>query len=148
MRAIETPRFGLVRYDEQEVIEFPAALPGFEGEHQFLLIEAEASRPLCFLQSVLTPSLCFVCAPIPLLLPQYEGFLNRQDRDALGMPPEGATPGTRLDWFAILCFAEADSPTANLLGPIVIRRDVGLGVQSIREDALYSARHPLFRENS
>jgi flagellar assembly factor FliW len=148
MRAIETPRFGLVRYDEQEVIEFPAGLPGFEGEHQFLLIEAKASEPLCFLQSVTTPSLSFVCAPVQLVDPRYEHKLSRSDRDLLAMPNEGVSPGTHLEWFAILCFADPEAPTANLLGPVVLRRDLGLGVQSIREDARYPARQPLFQEVS
>jgi flagellar assembly factor FliW len=146
MRAIETPRFGLVRYDEQEVIEFPAGLPGFEGEHQFLLIEPEASRPLCFLQSVATPGLSFVCTDTKLVDPSYEFALSRTDRETLAMPAHGACPGTKLRWLFILCFAKPEAPTANLLGPIVIRREVALGVQSIREDSRYSARHPLFSE--
>ena len=144
MQSIETLRFGLVRFDEHEVIEFPAGLPGFERENRFLLIEPEASLPLKFLQSVLNPQLSFVCAPLPLLLPKYEAVLPRADRDLLAMPPEGVAPGTVLEWLAILCFARPEAPTANLLGPLVIRRDVGLGVQSIREDSRYSARQPLF----
>lgn len=146
MRAIETPRFGLVRYNEQEVIEFPAGLPGFEGEHQFLLIEAPASEPLCFLQSVSTPALSFICAPVKLIDPKYEYRLSRGDREILAMPNTGVSPGTQLEWLAILCFADPDAPTANLLGPVVLRRDLGLGVQSIREDARYPARLPVFRE--
>ncbi len=146
MRVIETPRFGVVRYDENEVIEFPAGLPGFEGEHQFLLIEAAASEPLCFLQSVATPALSFVCAPMRLVAPDYDYTLSRADRELLAMPQAGASPGTQLEWFAILCFADPEAPTANLLGPVVLRRDLGLGVQSIREDARYPARQPLFRE--
>ncbi len=141
---IETPRFGLVRYDEQEVIEFPAGLPGFEGEHEFLLIEADASRPLCFLQSARRGDLSFICVPIGLVDPHYEGTLSHADREALAMPPGGAAPGTVLEWFAILCFEKQDAPTANLLGPIVLRRDLGLGVQAVREDKVYSARQPLF----
>ena len=144
MQSIETLRFGLVRFDEQEVIEFPAGLPGFEQENRFLLIETEESLPLKFLQSILSPQLSFVCAPLPLVLAKYEAVLPRQDRELLAMPPEGVAAGTVLEWLAILCFARPDAPTANLLGPLVIRRDVGLGVQSIREDSRYSARQPLF----
>jgi len=144
MQSIETARFGTVRFHDQEVIEFPAGLPGFEQEHSFLLIEAAESVPLKFLQSVSSPQLSFVCAPIALVSPSYELMLPRQDRDLLAMPPEGAPSGMILEWLAILCFARPEEPTANLLGPVAIRRDVGLGVQSIREDARYSARQPLF----
>ena len=169
MQSIETLRFGLVRFEEHEVIEFPAGLPGFEQEFRFLLIEAEESRPLKFLQSISSPQLSFVCAPLALVFARYEATLPKSDRELLAMPPEGTAPGsgaqgsgaqgsgaqgsgaqgssapdTVLEWLAILCFARPDAPTANLLGPLVIRRDVGLGVQSIREDSRYSARQPLF----
>ena len=159
MQSIETLRFGVVRFEEHEVIEFPAGLPGFEQEFRFLLIEAEESRPLKFLQSISSPQLSFVCAPLALVFARYEATLPKSDRELLAMPPEGgapgggapgsgapggSTPGTVLEWLAILCFARPDAPTANLLGPLVIRRDVGLGVQSIREDSRYSARQPLF----
>ena len=164
MQSIETLRFGVVRFEEHEVIEFPAGLPGFEQEFRFLLIEAEESRPLKFLQSISSPQLSFVCAPLALVFARYEATLPKSDRELLAMPPEGGAPGggapgggapgsgapgsgapdTVLEWLAILCFARPDAPTANLLGPLVIRRDVGLGVQSIREDSRYSARQPLF----
>lgn len=154
MQSIETLRFGLVRFEEHEVIEFPAGLPGFEQEFRFLLIEAEESRPLKFLQSISSPQLSFVCAPLALVFARYEATLPKSDRELLAMPPEGGAPGSGapgsgasgsvLEWLAILCFARPDAPTANLLGPLVIRRDVGLGVQSIREDSRYSARQPLF----
>jgi flagellar assembly factor FliW len=145
MRSIETPRFGLVRFDDQEIIEFPAGLPGFEEEHEFLLIESPESLPLRFLQSVATPTLSFVCAPIALVDPSYEGNLSKTDREILALPESEIGPA-QLEWLAILCFAQADLPTANLLGPLVIRRDLGLGVQSIRDDARHSAKHPLFRQ--
>ncbi|MFN9918432.1 MAG: flagellar assembly protein FliW [Acidobacteriota bacterium] len=141
MRVIETARFGTVRYSEGEEIRFPAGLPGFENEHRFLLIEAAASVPLKFLQSVETRDLSFVLAPVELLAPHYDRKLPRGDRETLGVESEGAAG---LEWLAILCFARPEEPTANLLGPVVIRREAALGVQSIREDARYSARQPLF----
>lgn len=148
MLSIETVRFGTVRFHEHEVIEFPAGLPGFEEEHRFLLIETAESVPLKFLQSVTTPQLSFVCAPLPLVSPRYDMALPRHDCELLGLPGESRMHAASLDWLAILCFSRPDEPTANLLGPVVIRRDVGLGVQSIREDARYSARHPLYSSSS
>lgn len=143
MLSIETTRFGTIRFQEEEVIEFPVGLPGFEHEHRFLLIEAAESIPLKFLQSVLTPKLSFICAPISLISPRYERSLPRGDRELLALSEDNTH--VPLEWLAILCFARPDEPTANLLGPVVIRRDVGLGIQSVREDARYSARQPLFQ---
>ena len=146
MLSIETPRFGTITFEKEEVIEFPAGLPGFDQEHEFLLVEPEASRPLCFLQSVRDSALSFVCAPVGLVQPDYEGSLSKMDREILALPLELLTPGLCLEWLTILCFERPDLPTANLLGPVVVRRDVGFGVQSVREDSRYSARQPLFAE--
>lgn len=143
MLSIDTPRFGTVTFAQEEVIEFPSGLPGFEQEQEFLLVEPEASRPLCFLQSVRNPALSFVCAPAALVQPGYEGSLSRMDREIL-VAPEPVLAAQKLEWLAILCFERPEQPTANLLGPIVLRRDLGLGLQSVREDSRYSARHPLF----
>jgi flagellar assembly factor FliW len=144
MRELQTPRFGLVRYDENEVFRFPVGLPGFESETEFLLIENDASRPLCFLQSTRTPELCFICAPTAVVDPQYAASSSKADLETLQTGKGEESP--MLDWLAILCFAQPEAPTANLLGPVVLRRDLRLGVQSIREDNRYSARHPLFGE--
>lgn len=152
MQSIETPRFGLIRYEEAEVIQFPAGLPGFEEEHKFLLIEPKESNPLKFLQSLGNPALSFICTPISLIVPGYVALLARGDRELLSLPAKQSPPAEldaiALDWLAVLCFEAPEAPTANLLGPIVIRRDKGLGVQSIRDDSRYSARHPLFQEES
>jgi flagellar assembly factor FliW len=88
--------------------------------------------------------LSFVCAPLPLVSPNYDMVLPRQDCEALALSADCRSQASKLDWLVILCFARPEEPTANLLGPVVIRRDVGLGVQSIREDARYSARQPLY----
>ncbi len=91
----------------------------------------------------MTPSLSFVVAPLELVAPHYDKTLPRGDREALALEGEAGVVRP-LEWLVILCFARPEEPTANLLGPVVIRRDVGLGVQSIREDARYSARQLLF----
>ncbi len=142
MRVIETARFGTIRFAENEVIAFPAGLPGFEEERQFLLVESPESMPLRFLQSIATPALCFVCAPVELVQPDYERCLSRSDRDLLAAGADSADPV--LEWLAILCFAKPEEPTANLLGPLVLNRQSGRGIQAVREDTLYSARQPLF----
>lgn len=148
MLSIDTPRFGTVTFAQEEVIEFPAGLPGFEQIHEFLLVEPAESRPLCFLQSIENPAISFVCAPVALVQPAYEGSLARSDREILALPSELLSPGVNLEWLAILCFEQPEQPTANLLGPVVVRRDVGLGVQSVREDSRYSARQALFSDGS
>jgi flagellar assembly factor FliW len=147
MVVIETPRFGLIRYEETEVIEFPVGLPGFDEDKQFLLIEPAESHPLKFLQSVTNPSVSFVCAPVEFVQPGYAPALSRQDQQLLDWTEEsGGTLSGSLEWLAILCFENPEAPTANLLGPVVLHRKPRVAVQSIRDDSRYSARHPLFSD--
>lgn len=95
MQSLETARFGTVRFEEHEVIEFPAGLPGSENEHRFLLIEAAESVPLKFLQSVTTASLSFVCAPMSLVAARYEMVLPRGDGSFWGCQARELQPGCR-----------------------------------------------------
>ena len=63
MPTIRTKQFGSIDYDDADIFEFPAGLPGFEAEQRFLCIERPALRPVAFLQSVTNPELCFITLP-------------------------------------------------------------------------------------
>ena len=62
----------------------------------------------------------------------------------LGLP-EGARPalGSDVLALAILCLAEGQPPTANLLAPVVIATRTRRAVQAIRPDQRYGCREPL-----
>jgi flagellar assembly factor FliW len=137
-------RFGHLTYSPEACLEFPAGLPGFEQEHHFVLIDEPANRPLVFLQSVQTPDLCFTTVPVHLIDNGYQLHVTREDLERLGLPydrqPDTASEVACL---AIICAARGRSPTANLLGPVVINRQTRTAIQAIREDSRYSARHTL-----
>ena len=134
MQVLTTQRFGVVEYAEQSIIRFPWGMPGFEQEKAFLLLRREAMAPLVFLQSVAREDLCFVTLPVGLIDLEYELKLSPEEEQLLGS-------GDRL-CLAVLCVGEQTS--ANLLGPIVIAETAGVGLQSIRDDARYSAQHSVF----
>ena len=56
MPIFHTTRFGPIDYDEASVIHFPAGLPAFESERQFIALRDPATEPLLFLQSLTTAS--------------------------------------------------------------------------------------------
>ena len=141
MLTLMTERFGNLDYAEGSVIEFPAGLPGFEQEKEYILVVLEKMQPLIFLQSRTRPELCFTTIPVTLVDPDYQLYLSAADSKVLGSPEEN---GSELLCLGILCADEDAAPTVNLLGPVVIDQRGKKGVQAIREDSLYSARHPLF----
>jgi flagellar assembly factor FliW len=143
MREMETSRFGPLRYEDTESIEFPKGLPGFESESEFVLVDRPESRPFLFMQSTASPALCFVTVPIALLVPNYALELSADDM--LTLKTDGSAG---LDVLAIVCAIENQPPTVNLLGPVVINRPARRGVQTIRDDDRYSARHPISAKDS
>ncbi len=48
---IET-RFGTSETSENKLIDFPAGLPGFEDLRKFIIVEADNTKPIYWLQSI------------------------------------------------------------------------------------------------
>jgi flagellar assembly factor FliW len=138
--------FGVVEYDSSSVIAFPRGLPGFESERLFVPVERDGSNPLLFLQSVITPRLCFITIPVESVDPGYQLRVSDEDLGVIGVDA-GQTASLRC--LAVVCTSQ-DQPTANLLGPLVINPENRQAVQAVRDDAQYSVQHPLFprEENS
>lgn len=134
--------FGIVEYETNAVITFPLGLPGFESETLFVAIEREASKPVLFLQSLVTPQLCFITMPVELIEPAYELRVSEEDLELIG-----ATSGmsASLRCLTVVCTGH-HRPTANLLGPVVINLETHQAVQAVRDDARYAVQHPLFPE--
>jgi flagellar assembly factor FliW len=142
MPMLETAQLGSLEYQENEVLHFPAGLPGFDEEKEFLLIAHETWQPLVLLQSTRQGGPGLVLAPIHKIDPDYELSLCEGDLKTLDI--EGKV--VELLRLAVVCFEEEGKVSANLLGPVVLNMDSRRGVQAIRNDHRYSARSPLSLE--
>jgi flagellar assembly factor FliW len=144
MPELTTKYFGSIEYREDEVVQFPSGLPGFEEESQFLAIEPPATAPLTFLQSLRHSSLCFLALPMEGIDPDYQLAIAREDLESLGLETERQHRiGEDIRCLAVILVAENGPVTANLLAPIMINPASRRGVQAIRVDAIYSHQHPL-----
>src|SRR5579859_4877441 len=81
-----TKYHGEVEYSDAAIFEFPHGLFGFEAETRFLPIEIPAARPIVFLQSLATPSLCFVALPVFVVDRQYRLAMSSDDLAELELP--------------------------------------------------------------
>lgn len=140
MPVTQTRRFGALEYDPANVLTFPQGLPGFPGHSLFTLVEKPELSPVVCLQSLNTPDLCFLAAPMPLIDPEYSLALSSDDVQQLVSENESTED---LICLALLCAPENGPLTANLLAPVVIRPKTRIAVQSVRTDARYSHQHPL-----
>jgi flagellar assembly factor FliW len=144
MPEIATKYFGLIEYQPDATVRFPAGLPGFEEESEFLVLEPPESAPMVFLQSLKRASLCFLALPIQVIAPDYALATTSEDFDALGFPPGGRpAAGGDITCLAIIVVTENGRISANLLAPILINPARRLGLQAIRADSVYSHQHPV-----
>jgi flagellar assembly factor FliW len=135
---------GRIDYREQDVLEFPAGLPGFEQERAFLPIELPDVKPMILFQSLQTANLCFMTLPVLAADNSYKLSMAPEDLRAIGLP-EDRQPGIGTDVLcvAILMVAKDRPPTANLLAPLVVNPVTHRGVQAIQVNTDYSHQHEL-----
>jgi flagellar assembly factor FliW len=135
---------GRIDYREQDVLEFPAGLPGFEQERAFLPIELPDVKPMILFQSLQTANLCFMTLPVLAADNSYKLSMAPEDLRAIGLP-EDRQPGIGTDVLcvAILMVAKDRQPTANLLAPLVVNPVTHRGVQAIQVNTDYSHQHEL-----
>lgn len=121
-------------------LEFPNGIPAFETQKRFRLADRD---PLVFLESETTPGLSFLLLPVTLIDPEYRLAMAAADRHSIR-----ATSKSRLAVYAVITAVENLPPTANLLAPVVVNLDNGLGVQAVRSDSVYSHKHLLLPEEA
>ena len=149
MPRTETKFFGPVDYQTDSVFHFPSGLPGFEDHRDFVFLHVPQSEPLMFLQSLSNRNLCFVLLPIFVVDPHYRLNLTSEELFELDLPA-GREPliGEDILCATLICVAQGEVPTANLMAPVVVNLRRHIGIQVIHGDSGYSHRHPLLREEA
>jgi flagellar assembly factor FliW len=138
-----TKYFGPAEYNEQDVVCFPAGLPGFEAERRFLPLNLPGHEPLIFLQSLSSKDLCFVTLPVLAAEPDYQLDVAEQELEAIGLDPKRQPViGTEALCLVILTIAETET-TANLLAPLLINLKTREAVQAVAAGLQYSHRHTI-----
>ncbi|MGC9947718.1 MAG: flagellar assembly protein FliW [Bryobacteraceae bacterium] len=145
MPKIRTKCFQETDYADSSLFHFPSGLPGFDRERAFVFLSRPDSQPLLFMQSVLTPELCFVLLPVFAVAPQYRLVLDEEALADLHLPPESQPIiGEDILCAVIVCArGNQEPPTVNLLAPVVVNLHDRIGIQAIQTQSGYSHRHPL-----
>jgi len=144
MPSFPTAYFGELQYTSDSVFEFRSGIPGFEEHTRFLLVEQAQSHPLVFVQSLISPNLCFLAVPAQVVDPQYHLELSAEDLALLQFP--GSTQpaiGDDVACLALVTVAESADPTANMRSPLVLNLKTRVGLQVIHPDAVYSFRQSI-----
>jgi flagellar assembly factor FliW len=127
--------------DRKVVVEMVFPMPGFPDARrfEFAWLEPEV-EPFFLLRSLDMPGLEFVVVPPGLVLNDYKVELDEDTTERL----ELANAGDALVLVLVTLAQPPGSPTANLLGPVVINTSTMQAMQVVLHRSSYSARHRLF----
>jgi flagellar assembly factor FliW len=137
----QSTRFGEFEVTDNEILNCPDGLYGFEQETQFALLpfDPNIDSPLEWLQSLTTPELAFVVTdPIPFV-PDYAVTLTAEDRSAIGLDDDEAFH------IRVIVTVPEDyrKMTGNLLSPLIIHPRLNTGKQIVLTRPDYNIQHPL-----
>lgn len=137
---LQTKYFGVIDYQEQECLSFPAGLFGFEDETSFLLIPFEGSgHGMLCLQSTRTPGLAFVLLDPFCLAEDYSPVLQPQELSLME-----ASDIHELCFYVLCAVKEpVGESTVNLRCPVVVQPKTHQARQIIMDTQRYTMRHTL-----
>ncbi len=133
---VNSQRFGVVEFDDDAVLNFPAGIIGFPREHSFALIPHQGSQFLAWLQSLTKPELAFPVVSAHYFLDTYPDIPVSPAAHAAGLQ------GSEDDFavLVVLCAPIGQPATVNLLAPIVINTETRTGGQVILDGSRFSTR--------
>lgn len=137
---IQTPLFGEIEIEQSQIITFEQGLPGFEEEHQFVLLPLEDSL-FMIMQSVAS-ELHFVLVNSFQIFPDYDFDISPGDVELLGVTKEEDV----LAYNIVVLHKEFARSTANLQAPVVINTHTRKGKQIVLNR--YQVKQPLFPQGA
>ena len=126
----------------ERIITFASGLPGFPEAHRFALVNDHLEPPFYCLQCVDNPALAFVVTDPAALVPEY-----RPKNGANTLKELRANSLEDLQVLVTLTIppGQPREMTANLMSPLLINPEQGLGKQVVIEKPYYSHQHPVLR---
>ncbi len=142
---IDSQTLGRVTVSTDCIITFEWGLPGFPEVHRYALVNNLLKFPFYFLQAVDNPAITFVLTEAAALIPDYRcknGVSTLQDLRA-----------DRVEDLQVLVTLTVPpgrprEMTANLMSPLLINQERGIGKQVVIDKPHYSHQHPILGPNA
>ncbi|MGE0763548.1 MAG: flagellar assembly protein FliW, partial [Bdellovibrionales bacterium] len=113
---VQTSRFGVVEIGNDDLIEFPEGLLGFNHLRKFVLLDDPTDDIFAWLQSCEEASIAFPVLEPELFAGQYHVQLTKHDLEALKLPL-----GEGFRTFMVITIPQDPTQmTANMKAPLVI----------------------------
>jgi flagellar assembly factor FliW len=126
-------------HDEVLSVTFAGGLPGFDSLRSFVIEPMPGDlAPFCRLRATDPPGVEFIVVPPGILFPDYQVVVDEETVERLALRAEDASV------LSIVTLSnDGSSPTANLLGPIVVNRRNGAAAQVVLHNSDYEVAAPL-----
>lgn len=133
---VQTTRFGSIEVDSEDLIRFPAGLPGLQCCQLWVLLADAENESLGWLQSVAYPEIALAVVSPQRFVADYDLNLARSELESLKLPS--------LDEAQVLVVLNrsAQGMTLNLKAPLVINAALRLGRQVV-SNGDWPLRYPL-----
>ncbi|NLW33220.1 MAG: flagellar assembly protein FliW [Fibrobacter sp.] len=129
-------------YSKNDIFTFPAGIPGFEKNKEFVLVSLPDYTPFEWLVCIDGTRLRFAVINPLLFNPNYSPDIKKEQLEDLEIKK-----AEDILMYVIVTISENPlQSTANLTGPIVINRSKRIGKQIIVDDDRYSTQEPLLRK--
>ena len=124
-------RLGKRRIDMDKVIYFPRGLAGFEGMHEFTLLQIRPEAPMLILQSMETPTLGLLVADPFSFIKDYRIKISDAEQKLLRLK--------NVRQVAVLVTVtipngKPEETALNLTGPILINHQARIGLQILQAE--------------
>lgn len=138
---ILTKCHGEISYENDDVINFPSGLPGFENLKKYIVFNVEGNDEFSILHSIENKEVGIIIVNPFLFMKDYEVDLKEQvvSRLKIKEAKEVALYTT------VTLNSDIEKITSNLKAPIIINKRLNLGEQYITDDDKYGIRFPLFK---
>lgn len=135
---IDSKYFGILDYEEKDMIYIEDGLFGFEAFKEYLLIHfADNDSIFMCLQSLDNPGLAFILADPFILMPGYAPSVLKEYERRL---PQGSD--SPVVYYSICVLREPfETSTANLKAPLIISVETRRGLQVMTDNPEYTFRH-------
>jgi flagellar assembly factor FliW len=137
---IQTSRFGPVNLHDEDIIDFPEGILGFNDLRKFVLLDDPNDEIFAWLQSCEIAQIAFPVLEPELFTQNYQVSLTKHDLESLGL-----TKQEKIRSFSIITIPDDPTQmTANLKAPVIINVEKRCARQIVLQDNNLAIREPIF----
>jgi flagellar assembly factor FliW len=124
---IHTTRFGVIHVETDDLLFFPAGLPGLEGCRQWVLLADAQNEALAWLQNLEHSEVALAVTSPRRFVPNYQARVVRGNLEGLGLNNPAQAE------ILVIIGKSDEAWTLNLKAPLIINPEQRIGRQVVSE---------------